>query len=246
MNVSGSGRFFVILIETNQFPCMDLLRVLFSAMKRLLLLPLLCLALVFGLTACDSGGSNGDDTEETNNEFSLNVTPKSSTSESATAKALRDTTIEGFSFFFSGQDSDGDDAFAIYFNDSESFSNQNAQDGLFGFLARETLRPDEGTYDVDNPDVGLNSGSFVGVLYEDFGDDGFQDAPFYIPQGSNNSFTIDTSNEDEVSGSVDIPNAFAITFDLSTTPASVDTTEVSITGSFTAKNVDDFAAFATP
>jgi hypothetical protein len=214
-------------------------------MRRLLSLPLLCLALFFGLTACDSGGSNGGDGNEVKNEFTLDVTPKSSSSGSTTAKALRDTTINGFSFFFSGQE-DGNDAFAIYFNDSGSFS--NAQDGLYGFLARESLRADlgTGTFDLDNPEVGLNSSSFVGVLYEDFGDDGFRDAPFYVPQGNNNSFTINTSNEDEVSGSIDIPDAYALTFDLSGSSPSVDTTEVSISGSFTAKNVDNAAQFATP
>lgn len=208
-------------------------------MRRLFSLPLLCLALFFGLTACDSGGSNGGGV---NNEFSMDVTPKSSSSGSVNAKAaLRDTTISGFSFFYSGQNSDGEDAFGLYLSGNESFD--NPQQGLFGFFARNSRRPGTGSYNLVSLEQEFDSGNFIGVLYEDFGGD-FRDAPFYVPQGG--TVDLNTSNDDEVSGTVTIPTAYAITFDLTTTPATVDTTEVRIEGSFTAKNVDNFVPLATP
>ncbi len=204
-------------------------------------LRVLCIALLslfVGLTACDSGGSNGG---SVNNEFSLDVSPKGSSSGSSAAKALRDTTIEGFSFFYSGQNSDEEDAFGLYLSGNESFD--NPRQGLFGFFARNSQRPDAGSYDLVKPEQGFDSGNFIGVVYEDLGDN-FQDAPFYVPQGG----TVDLSKStgDEVSGTVNIPTAYAITYDLSTSPPSVDTTEVSISGSFTAKNVENFVSLPTP
>lgn len=202
---------------------------------------LLCLALLpllIGLTACDSGGSNGDSID---NKFSLDISPKNSSSGSVAAKALRDKTLNGFSFFYSGQNEDGEDAFGLYLSGNESFD--DPQQGLFGFFARNSLRPDNGQYNLATLEQGFASGNFVGVVYEDFGTD-FRDEPFYIPQGG--TIDLNTSTEDEVSGTVTIPTAYAITFDLTTTPATVDTTEVSISGSFTAKNVGNFVPLQTP
>lgn len=211
-------------------------------MKRLLSLPLLCLALSFGLTACDSGGSNDGETE-IKNEFSLDVNPESSSARSVTAKALRDTTIDGFSFFYSGENRQGEEVFGIYLSGNESFSSQSAQDGLFGFLARNSSElPDTGEHDIVTLEQGFDSGDFISVLFEDLGTDGFQDAPFYVPQGGTVEFS--TSTEDEVSGNVNIPTAYAIT--VNTSAGTLDTTEVSISGSFTAKSVDTFAPLTTP
>ena len=212
-------------------------------MTRLTSTRLLFLALlpfVLSLTACDSGGSNDED-PEINNEFSLDVSPKEGSSGSATAKSFRDTTITGFSFFYSGQNSDGEDTFGLYLNGNGSFD--NPQQGLFGFLARNSQRPDDGEYNLVKLKQGFDSGNFIGVLYEDFGGN-FRDAPFYIPQGG--TVTLNTSAEGEVRGTVTIPTAYAITFDLTSTPATVDTTEVSISGSFTAKNVENFVPLQTP
>lgn len=206
--------------------------------KRLLSLFFLCLVPALGLTACDSGGSSGG---EINNEFSLDVTPKGS-SEGATAQALRDKTLEGFAFFYSGQKPNGEDAFGIYLSGSDSFD--SPQEGLFGFLgALNTTRLGTGEYSVIEPEQGLSSGSFGGVFYEDLGGD-FRNAPFHIPQEGTVELT--TSNESEVSGTVTIPTAFSITYDLTATPPTIDTTEVQITGSFTAESVDSFAEFSTP
>ena len=77
-------------------------------MNRRLSLRLFCFALlsVFVLSACDSGGSNGGET--VNNEFSFDISPTAA-SQSVVAKADPDTTLSGFSFFYSGTDSEGDE-----------------------------------------------------------------------------------------------------------------------------------------
>lgn len=214
-------------------------------MKRLLSRRFLYLALfplLFGLTACDSGGSDGNDAE-VQNEFSLEVDSKSSTSGNVASKTRRDTTIDGFSFFYRGQNQRGDEIFGIYLSDNESFSSQNASNGLFGFLARNSSQlPNTEEHDIVKLEQGFDSGDFISVLYENLSTSGFQDAPFYIPQGGTVEFS--TSTEDEVSGTIDIPTAYAITPNTST--GTLDTTEVSISGSFTAKSTDGFAPLTTP
>jgi len=217
-------------------------------MRYSILLRVLCIAflpLFVGLAACDSGGSNGGSVD---NEFSMDVSPKGSDSGSSAAKALRDTTIEGFSFFYAGQSSGGENVFGLYLSESESFD--TPQQGLFGFFVRNSQRPGAGSYNLVGPGQGLvgpgqgfDSGNFIGMVYEDFGDS-FRDTPFYVPQEG----TVDLSEStgDKVSGTVDIPTAYAITYDLSTSPPSADTTEVTITGSFTAKSVENFVSVPTP
>lgn len=211
-----------------------------NPMRQFCSLRSICLALLpffFVFVACDSGGTNGGDV---NNEFSLNVTPSNEAPSSLLTKAGPDTTINGFSFFYDGQTSDGEEVFGIYLSGTESFSAQKAQTGLFGFLARNSSRPSPGPYDVVATNQGVESGSFIGVLYEDFGMDGFQDAPFYLPQ--NGTVTLDQSSTDEVAGSVDL-TAYEITL---TTDGTVDSTLVDISGNFTAKDVEEFAPLQTP
>lgn len=213
-------------------------------MRHLFSLRSICVALLpllFVFVACDSGGSNGGETE-VNNEFTLNVSPKTNGSESATAKASRDTTIDGFSFFYTGQNQAGEEAFVIYLSGNDSFSPQNVQDGLFGFLARNSAQPSPGQYNMVDLDQGFDSGNFIGLLYEDFGTDGFQDAPYYVPQGG--TVDLSTSAEDEVSGTIDIPTAYKITINVES--GTVDSTEVSLSGSFTAKSAEEFAPLQTP
>ncbi|MFB6271795.1 MAG: hypothetical protein ABEL51_02760 [Salinibacter sp.] len=194
-------------------------------------------SVLFVLGACDSGGANGGDVK---NEFSLDITPSSSASGSFAAKAGRDTTINGFSFFYSGQNPNGKNVFGLYLSGNESFSPQSVQDGLYGFLARNSTRPSSGQYNLVGLKQGLDSGNFIGVLYEDFGR-AYQDAPFYVPRSG--TVRLDTSSPDKVTGSIDL-TAYAITFN--TAAGTVDSTLVDITGTFTAKNVEDFAPLQTP
>lgn len=196
------------------------------------------LPILFVISACDSGGSN----DEESNEFSLQIT--TSTASAVAPKAVSDTTIDGYSFFYSDQHPQtGEEVFSIYLSGNESFSEEGAQEGLFGFLARNTTRPSEGTYDLVDLDQGIESGDFVGVLFEDYGSDGYEDRPFYVP--TSGTVTLSQSSSDRVEGSVDL-NAHAISFDFSSPTPTVDTTEVDITGSFSARDVQKFANLATP
>lgn len=215
---------------------------------RLLGLALVPLLLVF--SACDS---NGDDEEVTNNEFTLDVTSTSSSS-ALSPKSARDTTLEGFSFFYDGQDPEtGEEVFAIYLNGTDDFSQTSAQEGLWGFLARKSSRPSTGTYDVGAlPHTdGLNEDEFLGLIYEqiDAQQGGMITAPFYFTESG--TITLNESTDNRVSGTLDL-SAAAITVDVDTTGGTptiiTDTTDVAITGSFAAQNVENFASVspATP
>lgn len=213
-------------------------------MQRLLSLRLFFFALLsaFVLSACDSGGSNGDTVQ---NEFSLDISPTAST-QAPMAKAGPDTTISGFSFFFSDTNPEGDEAFVIYFTGNDKFSTQSVQQGLFGFLGRNGLRSDLGTgsFDVVNTDKGFNSGKFVGILFEDFETSSqFGSNPYYVPESGTIDISKSTSNE--VEGSVDL-SAYKLQIDTSGATPTVDSTQVNITGNFSAKDVGQYAPLVTP
>lgn len=188
------------------------------------------LSLIFVLSACDSGGSN-----DVSNNFTFEVISFGATPEVRTAKTPTDTTISGFSFFYSGENSEGEEVFGIYLSENESFSGQDVQQGLFGFVARNSERPSEGTYDLTRLGEGVASGDFIGALYTGFSETNFRGSPFYIPQRG--SVTIDKSSSDEVVGSVNL-TATAVT--------SSDSSRVNISGDFTAKSVENFVPLTTP
>ena len=185
--------------------------------------------LTLSLSACDSGGSN--DTS-VNNRFSLEIT---STGGSAVAKSANET-IEGYSFFVEGEDPQtGDQAFGLYFADEQDLSQQSAQQGLFGFVARASSRPGTGSYTVSDADGDITSGAFIMVLYKNIGTNM---GTYYI--ANSGSFEVTTSNDDRVEASVDV-QATQFSFDANN---QMTTETVSITGSITAENADVFLGFS--
>lgn len=186
------------------------------------------LLLLVPLTACDSGGE-----QDINNEFSFTVQSLSPNSKTEAA-ALQTQEISGFSFFFDAENPmTSTQTFSIYLHGSESFSRQDATQGLFGFFARASERPEAGSYDFSNPDSILSTSRFHGILYEDFADP--QNAPFYVINSGN--LTIESSSSNRITGSIEV----------SGTSFAGDSQEaVSITGTFTAESVDTFVPLNTP
>jgi hypothetical protein len=198
------------------------------------LLSLVLLSVLFTLSACDVSSVTD---ELIDNTFSLTIAPTSSAEASlaSPSKAARDKTVDGYSFFYDDTNPEtNEQVFAIYFTGGESLGG-DAKGGLFGFLARNSDRPDTGSYTVVQQDQDLNRSNFVGALYEEFGSGDFQGAPYYLPTGG--TVTIDESGSGEVAGSVDI-DAFKVTVDTTESPA-VDSTRVEITGEFTARDVNE-------
>jgi len=182
--------------------------------------------------ACDSGGSNGGDVD---NEFSLSVTPVSSGS---SAELAQSKTLNGFSFFYDAENPQtGEQAFAVYFNDAESFSSQNAQSGLFGIVGRASSRPGTGTYQLAQGS-GLTDSDFVGVLWENI-EEYQQGAPLYVLESG--TLTLDQSSSSTVSGSIDA-QATELTF----TNSGVTQQTVEIDGQFTAEDVESFVPLSGP
>lgn len=181
------------------------------------------------VTACDSGGSNGGGID---NSFTLTIEPVSS---GGSAVESVQTELNGFSFFFDGKSpNSGRQVFGIYMGDEESFSKQSITDGLFGWVARAGDRPDAGSYNFTTTDSGISASQFVGFLAEDFTNPNA--APLYLIESG--TLTIDTSSDDKVSGSIDATGTRIA-------PQGGQQT-VSITGTFTAENVEDFVAFSSP
>jgi hypothetical protein len=201
-------------------------------MKRLISARILCLVLlplVFTLTACDSGGSGSD----IDNQFTLTISSSSSSSTAAVPKETKKD-LNGWSFFVDTEDVEEVDeqSFVVYFNDSESFSQQNATQGLFGFVAQRSSQPGTGDYTISDQS---SSSNFVAWLYEDL--DNTQSAPFYLIHDGTVSF--ETSTDNKVVGTL---SGKATEFEFTSTDMSLDTVDVS--GSFTAKNLDEFVDFS--
>lgn len=201
-----------------------------SSVLPVLLAALLPLSLV--LTACDSSGSGG----AVDNEFTMTIEPQSNSS-SAAVEAQQEQ-VNGFSFFYDAENPNtGEQAFGIYLSDAESFSEQEATKGLFGFVARDAEQPSAGDYSFTGATSGGDPTRFIGALYKDFSE--FQSAPFYtIDSGT---LSLDTSNDDEVAGSIEASGT-KFTF----SGSSVEQQPVTITGEFRAKDVDTFVEFNTP
>lgn len=206
-------------------------------MKRLrpvLLLPLAVLSVFLTLSACDLS-SVAD--EVIDNTFSLSISSTTNARSTLDAsQSVRDKTIDGYSFFYDDTNPDtNEQVFVVYFTGGDSFGG-GTKSGLFGFLARNSDRPEAGqSYTVIQQDRELDRNNFLGALYEDFGSGDFQSAPYYLPTGG--TVTINESNNDEVAGSVDM-EAFKITVDTTQSPP-VDSTRVQITGDFTARDVNE-------
>lgn len=184
--------------------------------------------------ACDSGGGSA----EVDNEFNLNIEPAGSSASAVANVERARKSVNGFSFFFDSEHPEtGDQAFGIYFNDSESFSADGATQGLFGFVARLSARPSTGTYSFASGSSGVQSSQFVGFLYEDFTN--IQSSPFYVIESG--TLTLNTSTDEKVAGSIEATGT-SFTF----VNGSLEQETVTITGSFTAKSVDVFAGFGTP
>lgn len=199
---------------------------------------LVFIPLLVAFTACDSGGSNGGE-EDFNNEFSFTVTPSSGTE--ATTSKVSQKNLDGFSFFVDTDDIENaeEQAFAIYFSGSESFSQQNATQGLFGFVARQSTQPSPGEYTLtDGADGEPAPSDFIGFLYEDFQSQG--SSPFYIVQSG--TLTLSESNDSVVSGEI-TATAKAITIEGSGEDMQYTEEEVEITGEFKAENLDTYVPF---
>lgn len=211
------------------------------------LLLALLLPFFFLVTACDSGGSNEE--EDINNSFSFSISPTSSSSSAEAVPKVSEKDLNGFSFFIDTQDIDEaeEQAFAIYFNNEESFSEENATEGLFGFVARASTQPGTGSYTLTSGRDGEPpSSDFIGLLYEDMSAQSTGGAPFYVFESG--TLELTTSNDNEVSGQI-TATATAFSYEGSGENLELTEEEVEITGNFTAENLNtyiDFGQFATP
>jgi len=203
-----------------------------SVSARPLLLALL--PLLFVLSACDSGGTN--DEPEIDNEFSFTITPTSSSSSVAVPKRTQKD-LNGYSFFVDTGDIEDvdDEAFVIYFSGNDSFSENSATNGLFGFAGRNAGQPGTGSFSItDNPEDGHASSDFIAWLYEDA--ENTRSAPYYFFQSG--TLSLSTSNDDEVSGQL---SGTAIEYTVTSSGFTTDTVEVS--GSFAAEDLDTYVPF---
>lgn len=190
------------------------------------------LLLLSTLTACDRG-----DTQDINNEFSFTVASLTPNSKTASAASVSQE-ISGYSFFFDAENpTTGTQLFSIYLHGSENFSRQNATQGLFGFLARTSERPESGTYDFTNPDSTLGTSRFQAALYENFANP--QSTPFYVI--SSGTLTIESSSQNRIVGSIEASGTSFSGSDSDQTQQAV-----TISGTFTAKSVDTFVPLDTP
>jgi len=194
-------------------------------------LRVLCIALFpfLFVTACDSGGSN----DSVDNQFSLTIEP---TSSSGTTVEQQEE-VSGFSFFVDAEDTETEEeAFAIYMDNEESFSTESASQGLFGWIAWDASQPGTGEYNF-NSDGEVTENGFAAVLWKDV--QNTQAAPFYVVEGG--TLTLSESSDDKVVGSVDATGT-----KVTITPSGASEEPVTITGSFTAENIDTFVELSGP
>ncbi len=189
------------------------------------------------LVGCDSGGSNS--TASTfQNEFSFDIAAVPTTDALATAPgATVGATLDGFSFFFEGADPEtGEDVFVLYFTQENELSTASSSQELFGFAIREGLRPGAGVYDFVSIDADLSPENDFGmILIESTGDVGTGGGSLSWYIAETGTIELATSADDQVGGTVSA-EALKVTFD----GAATDTTQVTIDGTFAAKNAESF------
>jgi len=201
----------------------------------------LLLAIVVGLTtvACDSGGDNNA-APDVRNEFSFDVTTLSDSGDAATADESAQTTLDGFSFFYAGSAPESDEElFVIYFTQENVLNDESSSEGLFGFIARESLRPGSGTYPLGTFESGGDAQNDFGmILFDNVGDFGTEGGSlsWYVVEAGTVNLT--TSSDDRVEGTVSA-EALNLTLDGNTS----DSTWVTIDGAFTARNGESFVGF---
>lgn len=116
---------------------------------------LLTLLISFSVTACDSGGVDGDedDGDAASSSFSLSIDGEGI-----------DESIEGIAFFGEVNDPEtGEQAFALLFTDAQS-ANASQEGATFtGWFGRASNRPGTGSYTIANVEEGdaLASDQFV-------------------------------------------------------------------------------------
>lgn len=193
---------------------------------------LLLLPFALALTSCDSGGSGEADV---NNQFSFTITPTSSSTSALQKRSQKD--LNGYSFFVDTDDvaEVDDEAFVIYFSDNESFSEDDATNGLFGFAARDSGQPDTGSFTITD-ESSRSSSAFIAWLYEDVAET--QSTPYYAVQDGTLSFS--TSTDDKVAGTLE---GTAIEYKFTSSGFEQDTVEVS--GSFTAEDLDTYVSYGS-
>lgn len=182
---------------------------------------LLALALVLGLTACDSGGSNDDN--------------NGSTSPETVSMSIGGAEVELNAFFASGTDPEtGEEGFLIYLTEASDLSGGSGfQTGdAFGIIGRASTRPVTGTYtfmdaDFNETDEDLLRDQFIFVYFEGLGG---EDGRIILSDGG--TLELTTSNSDRVAG----------TFDIDATTATFTGSEesISIAGSFNAPGTSFF------
>jgi len=192
----------------------------------------LIVACLFSLALSSCGSTDSDDELDIDNRFSLEITPSG---ENGTTVVVRET-LNGFSFFATGQDPEtGQQGFGIYLNNSEDISVNSSQDGLFGYLAKQSGQPGTGTYelaDINNNDTDFDSGEkFAFVIIRNSGPQ--QQSSYVI--GESGTVNITRSNSEIVEGTIT-----ATGIELVFSSDEFTETPVTITGEFTARGVDLF------
>lgn len=203
---------------------------------------ILLLAVVVGLgtVACDSG-SDSNSIPDIQNEFSFDVNEVSESSEGITASEKAQATLSGFSFFYEGTDPDSDEEiFVMYFTETNDLNEESANEGLFGFVFRESLRPGEGTYPLVFLESDTEAQSDFGMmLFDSVGEFGAEGGVFNWYIADAGSMDLGTSADDRVEGTIS-----AEAMRLSVEGTSSDSTRVTIDGTFTARNAESFVGFS--
>lgn len=192
----------------------------------------LIVACLFSLALSSCGSTDSDDEPDIDNRFSLEITPSG---ENSAAIVVRET-LEGFSFFATGEDPEtGQQGFGIYLNNSDEISANSSQNGLFGYLAKQSGQPGTGTFelaDINNDDTDFDSGEkFAFVIIRNSGSQ--QQSSFII--GESGSVNITRSNSEIVEGTIS-----ATGVEMIISSDEFTETPVAITGEFTASSVDLF------
>lgn len=197
----------------------------------------------FLFSACDSGGSN--DATELNNEFSLTISPSSQSNSGVPSSKDAPEELNGVSFFVDTENIEEvqEQSFAIYLSGGETSSQSNIAQGLFGFLGRQSTRPEEGTYTLADLQGTSSATNFIGAVYEDVQNiSSAQGAPIYFIKGG--TLDLQESNDNEVSGTL-TATATEYTFTTNDSEVGFEVVKesVDITGNFTAKNLNAYVPF---